>query len=179
MIISNVGDAKEFEYLEKRFAIVSEDHRAVVRITLLEQNVAIKASHFRDGENTDSAERAGLDRQNLTLRDVASEIAVRVTLQTVEGDIGCGKVCFQRAAREVRRRTSRFQQTVLDELIFDCTVFAELAGGSVAAVKAHEGIGKAVIEFSLDFCVKQACGDGVVDVQQRHGILRNTRADVL
>jgi len=46
-------------------------------------------------------------------------------------------------------------------------------------VEAHEGVGQCVVELTLDLSLKQARRDRVIDVQQRHGIVRNARADVL
>ena len=46
-------------------------------------------------------------------------------------------------------------------------------------MEAHEGIGERVVELALDLGFKQARRDGVVDVEERDGILRDARADVL
>jgi len=46
-------------------------------------------------------------------------------------------------------------------------------------VEAHEGIRQGIIELALDLSLKQSGRDRVIDVEQRHGIVRNARADVL
>ena len=118
-------------------------------------------------------------RQNFAFCDIAAQITVGIALQAVERDLACCKIRLERAAGKIRLGACRFEQTVLNELILDRAVSAELAGGRVAAVEAHEGIRQGIIEFALDLSLKQAGRDRVIDVQQRHGIVRNARADVL
>ena len=68
---------------------------------------------------------------------------------------------------------------MLNELILDGTVGAHLAGRGIAAVEAHEGVGQAVVELALDLVFPHLCGNGVVDVEQGYGILRDTGTDIL
>jgi len=68
---------------------------------------------------------------------------------------------------------------VLDELVLHGPVGAQLAGGGVAAVEAHEGVGELVVEFSFDVLLIDRGGDRVVDVQQGDGVTGDTHPDVL
>ena len=101
---------------------MAEGDRAVVRVALLDEDVAVEPAHLRDGEDADAAEGTGLDGQDLALGDVAAEVAVGVALQAVEGNLARRDVSFECAAREVGLGACRFEQTVLDELILDGTV---------------------------------------------------------
>ena len=158
---------------------MTEGDRAVVRVALLNEHMTVEAAHLRDGEDADAAEAARMYRQDLALGDVAAQITVGIALQAVERDLACCKIGLERAAGKIRLRACRFEQTVLNELVLDRAVSAELAGGRVAAVEAHEGIRQGILELALDLSLKQAGRDRVIDVQQRHGIVRNARADVL
>ena len=60
-------------------------NRAVMRIMLLNQYMTVEASHLRNREYADAAEGTGRNRQYLTLCYIRTQIAVRITLQTVEG----------------------------------------------------------------------------------------------
>ena len=82
---------------------MTEGDSAVVRIALLNQHMAVETSHLRDGEDTNAAERTGLDRQDFALGDVAAKHAVGVALEAVECDLARCKVGLERAAGEVRR----------------------------------------------------------------------------
>ena len=68
LIIGNIAHAEELEDLEQELAIVAEGHRAVVRIALLDEDMAVEAAHLRDGEDADAAEAARMHWQNFTLR---------------------------------------------------------------------------------------------------------------
>ena len=98
LVPGDVGDAEELEDLEHQLAVMAEGHGAMVRIVLLDQDMAVEAAHVVDGEHTDAAEGAGRDRQDFALGDVAAQDAFAVALQAVEGDVGSGDVAFQRAA---------------------------------------------------------------------------------
>ena len=130
---------------------MAEGDRAVVRVALLDEDVAIEPAHLRDGEDADAAEAARMYRQNFTLCNVAAKHTVGIALEAIERNIACRNICLECAAREVGLGACRFEQTVLDELILDRTVGAELAARRVAAVEAHEGVRQRVIELALDF----------------------------
>ena len=68
---------------------------------------------------------------------------------------------------------------MLNELVLDGAVGAELAARGVAAVEAHEGIGEGVVELALDVLLIEVGGDGVVDVEQGDGVAGDAHADVL
>ena len=57
LVVGNVRNAEELEHLKQRPAIMTERHRTVVRVALLDQNMAVEAPHFGDGEDGDAAER--------------------------------------------------------------------------------------------------------------------------
>ena len=150
---------------------MTEGDRAVVRVALLNEHMTVEAAHLRDDEDADAAETPRMYRQNFTLCNVAAKHTVGIALQAVERDLACCKIRLERAAGKIRLRACRFEQTVLNELILDRAVSAELAGGRVAAVEAHEGISQRIVKLALDLSLKQAGRDRVIDVQQRHGIV--------
>ncbi len=130
----------------------------MVRVALLDEDVAIESPHLRDGEDADAAEAARMYRQNFTLCNVAAQITVGIALQAVERDLACCKIRFESAAGKIRLGACRFEQTVLNELVLDRTVGAELAGRRVAAVEAHKGVRQGVIELALDLGLKRLAG---------------------
>ena len=67
---------------------------------------------------------------------------------------------------------------MLDQLILDGAVRAHLARRRISAVEAHEGIGQIIVVLALDALVIHALRYGVVDVEQRHRILRYAGSDV-
>ena len=150
---------------------MTEGDRAVVRVALLNEHMAIEAAHFGNCEDADAAERAGLHRQNLALGDVTAKHTVRVALQAVERDLACCKIGLERAAREVGFRACRFKQTVLNQLVFDRTVSTKFARRRVAAVESHEGISQRIVKLALDFSFIQAGRDRVVDIEKRDCIV--------
>ncbi len=56
LIVGNVLYAEELEYLKERFAVMTERDRAVMRITLLNQNVTVEPSHLVNRKHADAAE---------------------------------------------------------------------------------------------------------------------------
>lgn len=96
----------------------------------------------------------------------------------IEGNLGSRKIALQRAAREVGR-AAIFEQAVLNELVLDRAVCAELTARRVAAVEAHKSIGQSVAEFVLDLPLIETCRHGIVDVQQCDRIVTDAKADVL
>ena len=93
LIIGDIAHAEELEDLEQKLAVVAEGDRTVVRVALLNEDVAVEAAHLRDGEDADAAEAARMYRQNLALGNVASQHAVRVALEAIERNIACRNVC--------------------------------------------------------------------------------------
>ena len=67
---------------------------------------------------------------------------------------------------------------MLNQLILHRAAVAQLALRRVSAVEAHEGIGQRVIEPAANVLFIDVAGHGVVDVQQRHRVAGNARADV-
>ena len=158
---------------------MTECNGTVVRISLLDEHVAIEASHLLDSEDCDTTEGTGRYVENLALSDVGNKLSVAVALQTIEGDVACCDVALKRSSREIRIASFRLKETVLDELILDRTVAAHLAGRSVTAVEAHERIGKLVIILALDVLVVDVLRNGVVDVKESDCIAGYASADVL
>ena len=74
---------------------MSESNCAVVRIILLNQDMTVEASHFRNGEYADSAEGTGCNRQNLALCDVCTQLGIRCALQTAEGNVPGNDISLQ------------------------------------------------------------------------------------
>ena len=159
--------------------MVAEGHGAVVGEALLNQHMAVEAAHLMDGEHADAAEAGGSHRQHLALGDVGAQTALAVALEAIEGDLAGGDVALQGAAGEVGVASLRLQEAVLDELVLHGPVGAHLAGGGVAAVEAHEGVGEAVIVLALDLALPHLGGHGVIDVQDGDGVLGHAGADVL
>ena len=141
--------------------------------------MAIEAPHFGNAEHADAAEGAGAHVQHLALGDIGAQIALAVALQAVEGDGAGRNIALQRAAGKVRLAARGLQQAVLDQLILDGAVAAQLALGGIAAMEAHKGIGELAVIPALDVLVIDIPGHAVVDVQQRHGVAGNARADIL
>jgi len=158
---------------------VVEGNCAVVGVALFDENVAIEAAHVGNGEDADTAEGACCNGKDLALGNVGAQSAFAVALEAEEGDGAGGNVALQRAAGEVGLAAFGLEKTVLDELVLNGSVGAHLAGGSIAAVEAHEGIGEAVVELAGDVCLVKAGGNGVVDVQQSDSVHSDTGADVL
>ena len=50
--------ADVLEDLIEGLSVMAEGHRAVMRVVLLDQHVAVEASHLRNGEDADAAEGA-------------------------------------------------------------------------------------------------------------------------
>ena len=119
---------------------MAKGHSAMVGIPLADEHMAVETAHLGDGEDADAAEGTGSHRQNLALCNIAVKHAVSTALQTEEGDLAGSDVCLQGAAGEVRL-AAVLQQTVLDQLILDSAVVAQLADGGVTAVEAHEYVG--------------------------------------
>ena len=131
-----------------------EGHSTMVRIALLDQHMAIEASHLRNGEYTNAAERTSLDVEDFAFCDVSTQLALAVTLQAVESDRAGCQIAFERAAGEVRIASFRLEETVLNQLILDSAVRAQLALRRIAAMEAHEGIGQCIVVLALDVFIR-------------------------
>ena len=118
-------------------------------------------------KDADAAEGPGGHGQDLALGDVGAELALAVALQAIEGDVRGGNVALKGAAGEVGIAADRLQQAVLDQLVLDGAVAAHLAGGGVAAVEAHEGVGQLVVKLAADVLV--------VDVLRARVLLMSSR----
>ena len=117
LIVGNISHTQEFEDLEQRLAVVSERHRAVVGIALLDQDVAVEAAHLWNSEHANAAEGTGFHRQHLALGNVGPELTLAVALEAVEGNVAGGDVALQGAAGEVRFAVLWLQKSVLDQIL--------------------------------------------------------------
>ena len=150
-----------------------------MRIALLNQDMAVETAHLMDCENANAAEATCCHRQNLAFSNVCTHNTLTVALEAIECDIRCCNVALQRASREIRLASFRLKQTVLNQLILDRAIRAHLAGRCIAAMEAHEGIGKFIIELAFDLLLEQACRDRVVNIKQGDGILGDACPDIL
>ena len=98
---------------------MSESNCTVVRISLLNQNMAIESAHFGDSEYCDTAEGTGRNVEDLTLCNVAAELALGIALKSVEGDFRRSDVAFKSTSGEVRLAALGLKKSVLDELILN------------------------------------------------------------
>ena len=57
LVVGNVRNAEELEHFKQRLAIVTEGNGAVVRVALLNQDMAVETAHLGNGEDGDAAER--------------------------------------------------------------------------------------------------------------------------
>ena len=57
LVVGNVRNAEELEHFKQRLAIVTEGNGTVVRVALLNQDMAVETAHLRNGEDGDAAER--------------------------------------------------------------------------------------------------------------------------
>ena len=73
----------------------------MVGISLLDQHMAVKPSHFGDGEYTDATKAAGGHGQHLALSR-KGKVALAVALKPVEGDVGGRNIALQSSPGEVR-----------------------------------------------------------------------------
>ena len=116
---------------------MAERYSAVMGIAFLYQHVTVKSSHFGNSEHANSSERARLYGEHLAFRNIRAECALAVTLQTEERDVRSGDIPLESAAGEIGLGILRLKKSVLDKLILDRTIRAELAGWSIAAVEAR------------------------------------------
>ena len=86
---------------------MSECHRAVVREILLNQHMAVKSSHLRDGENTDRSKRSCRHRKHLPMCDISAELAVCGALQTEKRNVPRHDVPLKGSVCHLDRKASR------------------------------------------------------------------------
>ena len=152
---------------------MAEGHRAVMRVILLDQHMAVEPAHFRNGEYADGAEGTGRYGKHFALGDVCPQLRVGSALQAVERDVARCDIAFQGALGHF------FRQGPCHDSLELHLAERQLVGRGVAAVEAHKGIFQRIAAvFSLDLCLIKVCGHGVVDIQQSHRILADHGADV-
>lgn len=132
---------------------MTKRNSTVVRIAFLNQNMPVETAHFLNGKYTDTAKGTGLYRQNLTLYNIASKLAFKVTLQAVKGYFSCGNVSLKSTASKVRLRILRLKEAVLNKLVFNGAIRAHFTGRSIAAMETHENIRRGVGISSFDMLV--------------------------
>ena len=154
---------------------MSECDRRVVGIVLFDENVPVEPAHLGDAEDADRTEGSRLDGEDFALCDVGAELRVGCRLDPVDRDLAGCDVALERAVGNFLRKRAGH-----DLLVLHLTE-RELARCSVAAVEAHECVGElvVVVELALDLGVVHVLRDGVVDVEERDGIVADDGADVL
>ena len=78
----------------------------MVRVVLLDEDVAVEAVHVLDTEDADAAERACGHRQDLTLCDVGTELCVSCRLQTIDGSLARSQIAFERSVGHLYRQSA-------------------------------------------------------------------------
>ena len=150
-----------------------EGHRAMVRIVLLDQHMAVEPSHLLDREDPDPPEGTGRHRKDLPLRQIRPQLRVRCGLETVEGDLAGSDIPLQGPVGDLHR-----EGTGHDHLVLHLTG-RQLGGAGVAAVEAHEGVVQGIVELALDRLLVHILRHRVVDIQQGHHIVRYAGTDIL
>ena len=152
---------------------MAEGYRAVMRIILLHQHMAVEASHLRNREDADGSKGPGRYRKHLALGHIGAQPAVCRALQTVEGDVSRNDVSLQGSLGHFLRKASGHDELILHG------AGGQLAGAGVAAVEAHEGILLGIREFARDVLVVEIRRNGVVNIEQGHSVLAYAGADEL
>ena len=145
-----------------------------MREVLLDQYMAIEASHLRNSEDTDGTETTCSNRKNFTVCNVSTKVSICCTLKTEEGDISRNDVSFESSVGNFdRKRTSH------DLLVFHLAE-GKLACSCISAVESHECIFQCVVcIFSFDVLVVQILRYGVVDVEKSYCIFTYNSSDEL
>ena len=152
---------------------MTESNSSVMRIILLDQNMTVESSHFRNCEDTDGTEGFGCYRKNLALCHISAELAVCGTLQTIESDVARCDISLEGSLGYLFRKGSCH-----NELVFH-RAESQFSGAGISAVEAHEGIFQGVREFALDALFVHILRNAVVDIQQGNGILADAGSDEL
>ena len=80
---------------------MTECNGAVVRVTLLDQNMEVETAPLMDAEDCNAAEGAGSNRQDLALCNVGAQDTLAVARQRVEWGVRGCNVTVQGAAGDV------------------------------------------------------------------------------
>ena len=158
---------------------MSEHNCTVMRIITLDQYVTVESSHLFDCEDTNTTKGSCRYVKNFTFCNIRNKLSLRVALQTIECNIRSSDISLQSSSCEIWLRSFRLKKSVLDQLIFNSSGIAHLAGRSISAMEAHECIGKLIIIFALDILIIDVLRNGVVDVKQCNSVIGNAKSDVL
>ena len=112
LVICYIAYTKVLEHIKESAAVVAECNCAMMRIMLLDEDMTVEAAHFLDGENADAAKAAGCHRKNFAFSDVGTKLTFAVALETIEGNVRCCDVAFERAAGEIRLAACRLEEAV-------------------------------------------------------------------
>ena len=81
---------------------MAESNSAVMRIALLNEDMTIESSHFRNSENTDTTEGTCLNIENFTFSDIGTQNSLAVALEAIEGDVARRDIAVKGAAGKGR-----------------------------------------------------------------------------
>ncbi|EJX04978.1 hypothetical protein EVA_06914 [gut metagenome] len=84
-----------FKYFKQRFAPVSECNCSVMRVSSLDQYMAIESSHFRNCKNTNGTKGTSGHRKDLALCNICTKLVICSTLKAEEGNISRNNIPFQ------------------------------------------------------------------------------------
>ena len=83
----HIGHAEVLHNFKELLCGVLECDARMVRLLLADQHIPIEARHFGYCEHRDTAEGLGIDRQDLTVCNIAPKLAARGALQAEEGHL--------------------------------------------------------------------------------------------
>ena len=150
---------------------MSECYCTVMRISSLDQDMAIETSHFRDSKDTNRAKETGCNREHFAVCDIGTKFVISRALQTIECDITRFDVTLQSTVCNFDRKRSCH-----DHLVFHFTE-GKFARSSVSTVESHECVFQCIIVFSLDGLFIHILRYRVVDIKQGNDIVAYNLSD--
>ena len=87
LIISNIVNTEVLEHIKQRFPVFPKRHRAMMRILLANQHIAVEPVHITNRKCTDRTKAAAGNWQNLTFRDIGAQLRPRRALQPEERNL--------------------------------------------------------------------------------------------
>ena len=136
----------------------------MVGISLLYEHMTIETTHLWDSKHTDTTKRTRRNIKHFSLCNIGFQLALCITLQTIEGHLACCNVALERATGKVWLATL-FQKAVLNELILNGTSAAHLTLWSVSTMESHKSVGEFIVIFAFNIIVINVLRNGVIDVK--------------